>query len=617
MASRTHPPTRTLSERPDLDQLKRQAKELLAAVSAGDARATAEVSAHYHGASVDGFALHHAQLVLARAYGFESWPKLKTFVDGASVARLHDAVRAGDAATVRRILDARPELVNYDRSENDEHKALHVAVVHQQPAMIRLLMQRGADARRGIWPHRDATGALTIAEERGYEEIAAAIREEEQRRNRPAAILGDRTLALLIAAYEAGDEDAIVAIVADHPEFVGLSSADGYTPLHWAAARGLPRVARYLLARGADRDARTTLDETPFDVIGRDADTPLHKPSLAALREQLRSASPGTARSAIAAADGEWLRARHAAGALASEQGLLTHAVRVDRPDMLRLLLELGLDPDETGRVSGLDEHVTTFGAPLRECALGGKVEMAGILLAHGANPNTNVYAASSAQSIAYERNDTALTALLERHGARLAPVFVGARGLVAQAAAMLAESGAAIARDLVWGAIEKPSPEIVRLGLEHIDWPPNDPQWYGLLENGLYLGPASDRRRHLEAYALVLERSGAGVLSKMGRTMLHDIAASRGGQSASDRVAYATLMLDAGARLDVRDDLLKSTPLGWACRWGRIELVTLYLERGADAVEVDAEPWATPLAWATKKNYPDIIEVLRARSTR
>ena len=61
------------------------------------------------------------------------------------------------------------------------------------------------------------------------------------------------------------------------------------------------------------------------------------------------------------------------------------------------------------------------------------------------------------------------------------------------------------------------------------------------------------------------------------------------------------------------RDQLLKSTPLGWACRWGRPALVQLYLSRGADAVEPDAEPWATPLAWATKGGHREIIELLRA----
>ena len=613
MSPRTHPPTRTLREQPDLDQLKRQAKDLLKAFVSGEAAAAAEVQAHYHDARPASFALHDAQLVIARAYGFASWPKLKAFVDGVTVERLFGAIRDGNLPAVGAMLDARPELVNFDRAENDEHKPLHVAVLHRQPAVARLLMQRGADARRGIWPHRDATGALTIAEERGDDEIAGIIREEERRRNRPAALLGDHNLAVIVAAYNAGDEDAIVAFVTDHPEFAGLKSAGGYTPLHWAAARGLARAAAWLLDHGADPGARTTADETPFDVIGRDADTGSGKrhDALRLLRQRLRDTTIRTVRSAIATGDAEWLRTQHAAGALDTQSGLLTHAVHVDRPDMLRLLLEIGLDPDEAGRVGGLDEHVPTFGGPLRECALGGKVEMAEILLAHGANPNTNVYAASSALSIAHERKDSAMMALLERYGARLDPVFVAGFGLVAEARRMLAESGSRVARDLAWGAMGSASPEIARLALEHIDWPRGDQQWHGILENALYLGAESDRPRHLEAFKVVLARSGPDV-ARLGTTLLHDIAASRGGLTASDRVAYATVMLEAGARLDVRDDLLKSTPLGWACRWGRLELVTLLLDRGADPIEREAEPWATPVAWAIKKKRGDIVEVLR-----
>ena len=83
-------PTRTLRERPDLDQLKRQAKELLQSFKDGESVAAAEVSAHYHGADPSTFALHDAQLVIARSYGFDSCSKLKAFVDGASVKRLID-----------------------------------------------------------------------------------------------------------------------------------------------------------------------------------------------------------------------------------------------------------------------------------------------------------------------------------------------------------------------------------------------------------------------------------------------------------------------------------------------------------------------------------------------
>jgi hypothetical protein len=83
-------PARILPPRPVLDQLKRQAKELLDAFRAGDAIAIAEVRAHHGNVPSTAFALHDAQLVLARTYGFDSWPRLKAFVDSASGGRQDD-----------------------------------------------------------------------------------------------------------------------------------------------------------------------------------------------------------------------------------------------------------------------------------------------------------------------------------------------------------------------------------------------------------------------------------------------------------------------------------------------------------------------------------------------
>ena len=74
-------PTRSMRENPDLDQIKRQAKELLKAFRAGDRAAVDEVNTHYRDADASKFALHDAQLVIARAYGFESWPKLVKRID--------------------------------------------------------------------------------------------------------------------------------------------------------------------------------------------------------------------------------------------------------------------------------------------------------------------------------------------------------------------------------------------------------------------------------------------------------------------------------------------------------------------------------------------------------
>ena len=101
-ARRTHPPTRVMRENPDIDQLRRQARELLEAYRAQSPDAIIEVAAHHRIATRDTFALHDAQFVLARSYGFESWPKLKAAVEGVTTKRLHDAVQQGDlGASVR------------------------------------------------------------------------------------------------------------------------------------------------------------------------------------------------------------------------------------------------------------------------------------------------------------------------------------------------------------------------------------------------------------------------------------------------------------------------------------------------------------------------------------
>ena len=48
--------------------------------------------------------------------------------------------------------------------------------------MVKLLMEAGADARKGIWPNRDATSALTLARDREYNDIVAILEEEERLR---------------------------------------------------------------------------------------------------------------------------------------------------------------------------------------------------------------------------------------------------------------------------------------------------------------------------------------------------------------------------------------------------------------------------------------------------
>ena len=86
-------PTRRLPRNPNLEQLRKQAKDLLEQYRSGDPAAVAEVKRFERRPDPETFALNDAQRVLARAYGYESWPKLKAFVDGASVERGSKAAR--------------------------------------------------------------------------------------------------------------------------------------------------------------------------------------------------------------------------------------------------------------------------------------------------------------------------------------------------------------------------------------------------------------------------------------------------------------------------------------------------------------------------------------------
>jgi ankyrin repeat protein len=534
-------PVRTLHAQPNLDQLKRQAKELLETFRAGNAEAAAEVLAHYGGADAATFALHDAQLVLARSYGFGSWPKLKAYVDGATITRLTDAVRAGNVARVRAMLHARPELVNMAMAENDERRALHLAVLDRAPAMVRLLMERGADARTGIYPHRGATTALAIATERGYDEIAAIIKEEEQRRS------GSRTAVVV------------------SPSTVAPTGGD-------AAA-------------------------------------------------------------AVRRGDAGWLRTRHAAGALINtiddSGGLLTLAVTHDRPDMLALLLDLGFDPNERTRLEDVEQIVYSAGFPLWRCAALGRYAMAEILLTRGANPNVHVYASGSPVYSAYRHRQPEMVALLKRYGGVVGADIAGLYRETELARQMLADEardggplpegvvspGRTLAEELLDFGSCGGDPEIVRMALERIDWPRGDPRWFWML--GRSLESDADGGAHLECFRQVLERSGPHMIGRFGRTMLHEMAAQRNPVTSEEAAAFARLLLEAGAATNLRDDLLKSTPLGWACRWGHVEIVQRLLERGADPIEADAEPWATPRAWAEKMGHAEISELLLAEIKR
>src|SRR5918993_1184271 len=94
-------------------------------------------------------------------------------------------------------------------------------------------------------------------------------------------------------------------------------------------------------------------------------------------------------------------------------------------------------------------------------------------------------------------------------------------------------------------------------------------------------------RDGYLQSFKLILARCHANVRGTFGRYILHDVMAmgfhdgASGWVSDEEAPAFAVTLLDTGARTDGRDHLLQSTPLGWACRWGRTPIVRELLRRG------------------------------------
>jgi ankyrin repeat protein len=100
---------RHLPVRPNLEQLKHQAKDLLRALRQGDPSALAELHRNHPRPVEPGAArLADAQLALARSYGLPSWPRLVL------ACRMTDAIWRDDADAVRNLVLKHPRLLRED-----------------------------------------------------------------------------------------------------------------------------------------------------------------------------------------------------------------------------------------------------------------------------------------------------------------------------------------------------------------------------------------------------------------------------------------------------------------------------------------------------------------------
>jgi hypothetical protein len=117
-------PDQPIPPRPSLEFDRKQARTLLEALRRGEPEAMERLRRHhprFRGTELArGAALHDAQLVVAREYGFASWPRWKQFVEARQLDASERAsllVRAaceGDMRKASALLGIDPALERFD-----------------------------------------------------------------------------------------------------------------------------------------------------------------------------------------------------------------------------------------------------------------------------------------------------------------------------------------------------------------------------------------------------------------------------------------------------------------------------------------------------------------------
>ena len=233
---------------------------------------------------------------------------------GAAGESLIDAVKAGDAATVRTLL---ADGASVGTAEVDGTTALHWAVHRDRLGIAGLLLAAGAAVdttnRYGVTP-------LALASVNGSTPMIARLLESGADPNLP----NPEGETPLMTAARTGNGEAIEALLEHGAEVDAVEGWRGQTALMWATAQNQAAAVESLLAAGADPNARSGRGFTPLLFAAREGHVDVLE-ALVRAGADVDDALPSNGMSA------------------------LVLAVYNAQYDFAKSLLDLGADPDTAG----------------------------------------------------------------------------------------------------------------------------------------------------------------------------------------------------------------------------------------------------------------------------
>ena len=165
---------------------------------------------------------------------------------------IHDATRKGDEAKVIALLEQNPDLV----SSRDKlgNTPLHVAALHDQPAIAALLLANGADVNAENTVHSETPLTLALLSYEHKEMLELLLTHGAD-----PNVLGSTPLRRAIERNLPYDVELLLANGAD-PD----ANAGGFSAVVWAILHGQTKILELLLDSGANPNAKDWAGHTPM-----------------------------------------------------------------------------------------------------------------------------------------------------------------------------------------------------------------------------------------------------------------------------------------------------------------------------------------------------------------
>ncbi len=323
--------------------------------------------------------------------------------NGASTA-LVEAARNQDKEALRTLLKQK---IDVNAAEPDGTTALHWAAHWNDSESVDLLLKAGAIPKLA-----NRYGATPLSEAAAYASGAVVERLLKAGAD-PNTISTTQGETVLMTAARAGNEDAVKTLL-DHGAYVDARETyRGQTAAMWAAAEGHAGVIRLLAAHGADLNVRSLDHDTrPPKIEAGTPLAPIFRGGLSALHYASRQGEIEAVKALLDAhAD---INQQDSDGNTA-----LVLAILNAHYDLAELLIDRGADVNlgnQDGRAplfTAIDMHDADWSPrpARRETSAATSMDVIKSLLAHKANVNAQLTAASPIVKVAQDTGDRTLSA--------------------------------------------------------------------------------------------------------------------------------------------------------------------------------------------------------------